>query len=140
MTTYFELKDNRYPITLNYHQCIKDLPEKFGISLTKIFTDEEKVEQTMQALVLDDEKTIDLLWYYIADKTGLEFDQLLEQITGRDLERFRENFWEEVVNFFGPLKKEMLTSLWKEFKNGIKKADFENLTSNVSLSDSNPGE
>ena len=111
MTVHFEFKGKKYPIDITYYQSIKILPEKFGISLSKIFTDGEVAAATMETLILDDEKTLDLCWHYLNEKTELEFDQFLEVISSKDLERFREDFWAAVVNFSSPLKKKLLQDL-----------------------------
>ena len=132
MTVHFEFKGKKYPIDITYYQSIKILPEKFGISLSKIFTDGEVAAATMETLILDDEKTLDLCWHYLNEKTELEFDQFLEVISSKDLERFREDFWAAVVNFSSPLKKKLLQDLWSQFKRDLKKADLTMETSDVS--------
>lgn len=140
MTVHFEFKGKKYPIDITYYQSIKILPEKFGINLSKIFTDGEVAADTMQTLILDDEKTLDLCWHYLNEKTEIEFDEFLEVISGKDLERFREDFWAAVVNFSSPLKKKLLQDLWSQFKRDLKKADLTMETSDVSLSTSKPEE
>lgn len=135
---FFELNNTKYPITLNYLQCLRVLPERFGISLTKIFTDNDAAVKTMEALVLDDERTLQLAWFYIEPTASIDEEAFLELVDGRDLERFREAFWQAVVNFFGPLKRNVLTDLWNQFKRDLKKAELQSGTSDSSLSDSNP--
>jgi len=140
MTVHFEFRGKKYPIDITYYQSIKILPEKFGINLSKIFTDGEVAADTMQTLILDDEKTLDLCWHYLNEKTEIEFDEFLEVISGKDLERFREDFWAAVVNFSSPLKKKLLQDLWSQFKRDLKKADLTMETSDVSPSTSKPEE
>jgi len=140
MTVHFEFRGKKYPIDITYYQSIKILPEKFGINLSKIFTDGEVAADTMQTLILDDEKTLDLCWHYLNEKTEIEFDEFLEIISGKDLERFREDFWAAVVNFSSPLKKKLLQDLWSQFKRDLKKADLTMETSDVSPSTSKPEE
>ena len=140
MTVHFEFRGKKYPIDITYYQSIKILPEKFGINLSKIFTDGDVAADTMQTLILDDEKTLDLCWHYLNEKTEIEFDEFLEVISGKDLERFREDFWAAVVNFSSPLKKKLLQDLWSQFKRDLKKADLTMETSDVSPSTSKPEE
>ena len=140
MTVHFEFRGKKYPIDITYYQSIKILPEKFGINLSKIFTDGEVAADTMQTLILDDEKTLDLCWHYLNEKTEIEFDEFLEVISGKDLERFREDFWAAVVNFSSPLKKKLLQDLWSQFKRDLKKADLTMETLDVSPSTSKPEE
>jgi hypothetical protein len=133
----FEFKNNKYPIKINYLESLRVLPEKFGINLSKMFTDPDASSETMQALTLDDEKTLKLAWYYVEPSASFPEEEFLEQMTGKDLERFREDFWSAVVNFSGPLKKNLLMAMWDQFKRDIKKAEFESPTSDVLPSDSN---
>jgi hypothetical protein len=132
----FKLEDKEYPITINYLMALQDLPEKFGIDLTKIFTDPEKAEDTMNALILDDEKGLRLAWYFVEKSAvGMEWEDFLQKMNGKVLETFREDFWSAVVNFSGPLKKNLLTELWTGFKREIKKAKFDELMSQPQTSD-----
>lgn len=136
----FEFRGKKYPITINYLESLRTLPEKFGINLTKIFTDGEAASQTMQALILDDEKSLELAWHYIHEHTDISYEEFLETVTGKDLERFREDFWSAVVNFSGPLKRRLLQELWDQFKRDLKRAELQNETYEQSSSDSNLGE
>lgn len=136
MTIHFEFRGKKYPLDITYYQSIKILPEKFGINLSKIFTDGEVAADTMQTLILDDEKTLNLSWHYIEEHTEIEFDEFLQVISVKDLERFREDFWAAVVNFSSPLKKKLLQDLWSQFKRDLKKADLTTDTSDASLSTS----
>lgn len=133
----FEFRGKQYPIKITYLASIKVLPDKFGLNLTKIFTDGDAAAETMQALILDDEKTLLLAWYYIEEHTDMTYDEFLETVTGKDLERFREDFWAAVVNFSGLLKRNLLQEMWNQFKRDLKRAELANETSDVSSSDSN---
>lgn len=133
----FEFKDRKYPIKINYLESLKTLPEKFDLRLCAIFTDGEAAADTMQGLILDDEKTINLAWHYVEPTASFTYDEFLEEMQGKDLERFREDFWSAVVNFSGPLKKNLLTEMWNQFKRDLKKAELQSETSTASPSDSN---
>ncbi len=135
---FFELKNAKYLIKITYRDSLIVLPEKFGINLCKIFTDGDAAADTMQALILDDERTLKLAWHYIEPKSDLDWEQFLDLMEGKDLERFREDFWAAVVNFSGPLKKNLLQEMWSQFKRDLKKADLTSMISDASLSDSNP--
>ena len=136
MSIAYEFKGIKYPIKLNYLEALRVLPDKFDINLSKIFTDGEAASETMQALILDDERTLNLLWYYMQDTAPFTQDEFLEMMSGRDLERFREDFWAAVVNFSGPLKKNLLTEMWNQFKRDLKKAELQSETSDASPSNS----
>ena len=126
---YFEFKKGKYPIELTYWQALKVLPDKFGINLCKIFTDGEAAGETMQSLVLDDECCLRLAWHYVNETASFTEEEFLQQMTGSDLERFREDFWAAVINFSGPLKRNLLTELWNQFKRDLKKVELPNETS-----------
>jgi len=138
--SFFELKGRKYPIKINYKQSLEVLPDKFGIRLSKIFTDGDAAADTMQKLILDDEATLKLCWHYIEEHTDLNYSEFLDIMEGKDLERFREDFWAAVVNFSGPLKKNLLIEMWTMFKRDLKKAELASMTSDASPSDSNPEE
>lgn len=135
----FELNKIKYPIEINYFESIKVLPQKFGVSLTRMFVDQDEAVSTMESLILDDEKTLALAWYYVErTATGIDEDDFLRTMTGKDLERFREAFWQAVVNFSGPLKRPLMEEIWKQFKKDLKSPELLNTISESSPSSSNP--
>ena len=135
-TVYFELKGKKYPIEINYTQALKILPEKFGINLAKVFTSGEEAASTMEILVLDDEKSLALAWHYIEPTASFDEEQFLTDMNGSLLDQFREDFWAAVVNFTGPLKRNLMREMWEQFKRDLKKVDLQTETSTASPSDS----
>lgn len=91
----------------------------------------------MQTLALDDERTLDLLWFYLEETAAFDKDDFLKTVEAKDLDRFRDDFWSAVVNFSGPLKKNLMMELWDQFKRDIKKADLQSRISDASLSNYN---
>lgn len=138
MPIKFEFRQRQYPIKITYFDAITTLPERFGIDLCEIFTDEDKALRTMQALTLDDKLCLKLMHHYIGD--GIEWEDLLKQATEKDVARFREDFWTEVGVFSGPLKRGILEQMWNQFKKELKEANFEEMISETSPSDSSPEE
>lgn len=137
----FELNKIKYPITINYYESIKVLPQKFGVSLTRMFVDQDEANETMVSLTMDDEKTLALAWYYVEQTaSGMDEDDFLKVMTGKDLERFRDAFWQAVVNFSGPLKKPLLEEIWKDFKKSLKSPELLNQISEQSSSNSDQEE
>jgi hypothetical protein len=130
----FEFNNLTYPIKLTYGVSLNVLPQRFGINLSKIFTDPEMASQTLQNLTFDDEKTLQLMWYFIEPTASMDYDEFLEKITPKELENFREMFWAAVVNFSGSLKKNILLQMWDDFKREVKKADLMKMTSEASSS------
>jgi len=121
MTT-FNIGKQEYNIKLTYGLSVNVLPDKFNINLTKIFVDSELASKTMETLVLDDERTLSLMWFFVEPTASIDYDTFLEKVSPQELEEFREAFWAEVVNFSGSLKKNMMLQMWTEFKKELKKA------------------
>jgi hypothetical protein len=76
-----------------------------------------------------------LFFYLIEDQSGLNYEEFLQQMDGKQLGQFREDFWSEVVNFSDPLKKTLLQDLWRDYRKQVKKASTSE-TSEQSSSDS----
>lgn len=140
MTTKFTHDDHNYNIKIGYRDSLEILPEKFGIYLSRLFSSEEYASETMSALVLDDERSLKLMYYYVEDQSTMEWDQFLDNVTPKELEAFREAFWVEVENFSGSLKKNLLRQIWTEFKREIKKGSLEKQSTEPLVSDSDPEE
>ncbi|GIW60301.1 MAG: hypothetical protein KatS3mg087_1367 [Patescibacteria group bacterium] len=138
--TPFKIKDKEYRIHLTYRQCLQEIPKKFDIHICKMFTDSEKSSDTLERLMMDDELTINLLWHLIQDEAVITYDEFLDSLSGAELDKFREAFWDEVANFFGPLRQGMIRQIWKEFKKEIKKADLQKMTSEKSYTESSQEE
>lgn len=127
----FKFMGVEYPIQINYWEAVTVLPEKFKINLTKIFIDNQAAEETMQALVLDDEKTLELAWHYVGSSSSFDKQKFFENMQGKDLDQFREDFWSAVINFSPPLKRNLMDDLWRTFKKELKQADLQNETSDA---------
>jgi hypothetical protein len=111
-----------------------DLKDKHGINLLKIFVSNDEASQVMQNLVLDDEATIKLAWYYVEPTASFQFDEFIEHLTPKTLDQFREAFWDAVVGFSSPLKQNLLRDLWGQMKRDLKKASLSQM-SNDAVSD-----
>lgn len=120
----FKLDNVEYPIELNYRLSLQELP-KLGVRLNDIFADEDAASETMQNLLLDDEKTLLLAWHFIKDTASFGYDDFLDKMSPRKTDTFREVFWEEVANFSGALKENLLRDMWREFKKALKNPSLE---------------
>ena len=123
--TEFTVNKQTYSITLNWWKAINVLPEKYGISITKLLSDNELSIETLNTLVLDDEKTLKLMWYFVEPIASMELEGFLNVVTTQEIESFREAFWAEVVNFSGSLKKNILLQMWSQFKRDLKTTDVQ---------------
>lgn len=140
MSTTFKIKNDTFTIRIGYRDSIVILPEKFGIHLSRLFSSEEAASETLSALVLDDERSLKLMYYYVEEQTGSDWDEFLDSVSPKELDEFREAFWTEVENFSGPLKKNLLRQIWTEFKREIKKSSLEKMNTGPLLSDSDQEE
>jgi hypothetical protein len=127
----FSFQGQEYVITLGYYDAINVLPEKFDLHLVKLFVDQQALLKTINGLLADDEKALQLMWFYMQESASFEWDDLLKKVSSSDINTFREAFWAEVVNFSGPLKKTPLMDLWKMAKTELKKMTFDELSSDL---------
>lgn len=119
-------------IEINLSESRK-LEKQFGLKLADFFVDNEKTMEAVQKLILEDEFTIDLLWYYFSNQHKVTREVMEEQITSLDLlDQFREQFWAAVINFTSAHKKKILLDLWDQVKKQIKKFDVAEMISNAS--------
>lgn len=111
----------------------RKLEKQFGLKLADFFVDNEKTMEAVQKLILEDEFTIDLLWYYFSNQHKVTREVMEELITSLDLlDEFREKFWAAVINFTSAHKKKILLDLWDQVKKQIKKFDVQEMISNAS--------
>ena len=131
MATEFTVDKQRYTIALTWWKAINVLPEQFSISITKILSDNEQATETLNTLVLDDEKTLKLMWHFMEPTASMGIEQFLTIVTTPEIEAFREAFWAEVVNFSGSLKKNILLQMWDQFKRDLKTTDVQQRMNSV---------
>jgi hypothetical protein len=116
--------NREYSFELNYYKVIYTLPTEFDIHLTKIFVDGEKLQSTMNNLLVDDELCTRLFYWCLGGETSLNLN-LEDFIKGlkdpKELTEFRDAFWDEVVSFSDPLRKQALKDLWKSYRDLLKK-------------------
>jgi len=111
----------------------RKLEKQFNLKLMDFFVDNEKTMEAVQKLILNDDFTLDLLWYYFGNQHKVPRDVMEELITSLDvLDDFREKFWAAVVNFTSAHKKKILLDLWAQVKTQIKKFDVAEMISNAS--------
>lgn len=125
MTTKFTVNKQEYNIKIGYRDALETLPEKFGLSITKLLVDDDETNNVVRSLLMDDEKLIQIMWYYMQDTTTLDYGDFIEVLTPLDVNTFREKLWEEISNFSGPLKQPMMVQAWAEAKRYLKKAQFD---------------
>lgn len=111
------------PIKINWMLALTELPEQFDIRICKLFDPQhtDGTQDLMQKLLLDDEYTLKLCWFFVSRKSEMTYDTFLNELdSSHNLESFREAFWAAAVNFSGPLKKGLMIEAWKEMKREVK--------------------
>jgi len=140
---YFTYNGKQIPILFTYKTTKKDIPKRFGLNLLQIFTSDEETDKLAKDLVFDDEKTLDLMKYFIEYSCDeeLDEDEFLDKVTPESLHQFREGFWVALANFSGPLKMNSVNQIWAELKKKLKDVNLSVMVNSTnSLSESSAGE
>jgi len=116
------------PIKITYGSAWTTLKDK-GVDVLSIFDDGNDVIQT---IMLNDRVMLDIRFHYLKE-AGLEDDffNSIEDLTGNEMQKFKEAFWDEVVNFSPAPARDTLMDFWKEAKKRLKsqRASSENMSS-----------
>jgi hypothetical protein len=143
MEVYFKYDGKQIPILFTYKTTKKDIPKRFGLNLLQIFTSDEETDKLAKDLVFDDEKTLDLMKYFIeyAQDIELDEDEFLDKISPESVHQFREGFWTALANFSGPLKMNSVNQIWTELKKKLKDVNLSVMVNSTSSpSESSAGE
>ena len=133
----FQFQKRKYSITINWFQAVDEFPDKFGIHLADLVSDLQKSNDTINMLMLDDNLAIQLMWYYVKqDEDTMEWTDFLKKLEGDELHKFRQEFWESVLDFSGPLKMDLLKQAWKGLKKELQETNLEELVSKSSAEES----
>lgn len=92
---------------------------------------EEVMQDTLTKIFLDDFYVIDTILPYVCERNNQSVTEVLEDMETPDLARFKEEFWEAVVNFSEARIKPMLRQTKKMFDEGVAKA-FQKMNSSDS--------
>jgi hypothetical protein len=129
----FKVGEIEFPIRITYRDALERFPDRFGISLNEIFVDQDKMLETMSALLLDDEKTLGIMFYFMSEENAsLQYEEFLDEVEEQELRQFRDKFWEAVTAFTGPLKAPMIKTLWSQLKKELKGLDEQALQKLIS--------
>lgn len=135
----FHHKNREYQLKIGWYDAMEVFPGKFGIHLTKLLGDMEKTNETLAALLLDDEVVVGIMWYLIQQQTDtLTYNDFLAKLTSSEVTEFREAFWEEVMVFSGPLKEPSLKEVMQTYRKELKNITFDGLDSGLPQEVSTP--
>jgi hypothetical protein len=132
----FKIGEQIFTIKMNWEQAYA-IADKFDWNIVTLFMDEQKTEQAMMKLIMDNEFTVSLLWYLIENKFQGDKAKLLEKLeTAAALDPFREAVWASVVLFSSPQLREILVQSWGRLKKELKRFDLDSIISTNSSSES----
>jgi hypothetical protein len=138
----FLFNGKTYPIEITWKLAYSTLPSRFDLEILKLFIDEKVTNTTAGRLLLDDEVTLNLCWFFLEPQVTFDFDKFLELLDSEPeaIEGFREVFWAAVINFSSPQKKGVLRDLWDQMKREMKQLKIDSPESSTLPSDSSPEE
>jgi len=123
-TASFKFQNAEFPIVIKVGRAIS-LKHEFGINLLNLF-EGANLEEFAQTMSLNDEKIIDLMWYFVQDKFS-DREAWIESLERDDLTRFKEAFWAGVINFSDPAAKPLIAELQKRLPELLKQNVLQNL-------------
>jgi len=136
----FKIGEQIFTVKLNWMLGYK-IADKFDWNIITLFMDEQKTEKAMMRLIMDNEFTINLLWFFIEDKFQGDKEKLYEKLeTAAALDPFREAVWAAVVLFSSPQLKEILVQSWGRLKKDLRRFDLDSVISTNSSLDASQEE
>jgi hypothetical protein len=107
------------------------LKTEFGINLLNLF-EGDNLDAFLQTIALNDEKMIDIWWHYIGEKYS-DRETAVDKLSRDDLTKFKEAFWDAVINFSDKNAQSILISVKKQLPELLKR-QAENLLKQDPLS------
>jgi len=104
------------PIRITYKQAMFDFKD-MGLNLLSIFKD----EKTIMTIMADDEIMVNVWYSYIKDYTS-SFEKAVEKLTPEDMHKFKEVFWDEVINFTAPPMRPILVTMMDQVREALSSA------------------
>lgn len=121
-TPLYEFMGHQHPISIEIPQAFL-FKSEFGINLLKLF-EGDTLNTLSVTLALDDEKVIDIWWWFISKKLGNSDDireQAIDKLTRKSLSEFKEALWAAIVNFSDPAIKGALLDLQRRLPGLLRK-------------------
>ena len=120
--TVYRFMDTDHPIIIEIPQAFM-LKTEFGINLLKMF-EGDNINTLSVTLALDDEKIIEIWWWFISKKLGDSADireRAIDKLTRKSLTDFKEALWAAIVNFSDPAIKQALLDLKRRLPELLRK-------------------
>lgn len=133
MTTHFMHGERKVPISINYYDATFTY-DAMGLDILGIVTDQTPIIQ----IIADDKIMLKLWYHFVQDLEPEGFEVALRSLTTKEMQEFKEAFWDEVVNFSAPPIRETLRTAYQKVKDHLKRP--ENLLKNLSADSSEESE
>lgn len=98
MPTTYQFNNIDFRISITAHDAYFRLPDK-GIDVLNLI-DDDNLKQLVTTIHFDDRTMLDLWWETVSPELGGDFESALRLMDIKvDLKRFKDAFWQEVLNF-----------------------------------------
>lgn len=115
--TSFKIGNKEYSLEITYWKAVKEFPKQFNINIVALFED-NNLDSLLQRMYLGDELALDLIRYYT---DGIDdFDTILKDLTQAEIKKFKDAWWECLLNFFDPLRRDTLKDILQQAPKLIK--------------------
>jgi len=128
----FKFQNRNFEIRIGYLEAMEVLPTRFNIYLMNLVSDLQKTNDTVLNILINDETCVSLMYYYLQKASDMPYEKFLECLEPTELAAFKEAFWEEVLNFSGPLKAPVLRQFQEETRKELKNPSLGKLPSESS--------
>jgi len=115
----YEILGRKINIVITFRDAINIYPKR-GLPILNILSD-NNAQETLQTVMLNDQKMLDL-WYYYLQENNIDEDKALDELTRENFMEFKKEVWEAIVNFSEPQMRGALIEMKKMFNEEITKA------------------
>lgn len=114
----FEYGSEKIPMRLTYSLATGKL-EDLGIDVLGVLSDGGR---TLQTILLDDKTLIKVWFHFVQEETGDDWETAIEKLDEQEggLNKFREDFFQLIVNFSAPPVRKVLVQAWEQAKIQLK--------------------
>jgi len=136
------LGDKKYDLTIKWGYAATKFQEEMGFNLLNLFGTEEGINSLLFQFFYNDEfmlKTMmtNLKRHGVDVASQEKYDSFLENLDKKDVEGYRTAFWNSVMYFFDPARRELLVLMQPQVRKMVKDRilDLLNNTTDSSLED-----
>ena len=106
----FKFNDVDIPVNFGYKEVVSDF-KKMGLDLFGLFEGQE----VLMTILANDRVMLQVWLFYVKPYCSDE-DAAIAQLRPHEMHKFKEAFWQQVVNFTQPQMRPLLVAMWKQVK------------------------